>query len=108
MRCLRHSPETCAWCTPTFALRSPDGAAVLPLGRFARLRIANASFRLHPMHIHGMFFKVIARNGMPVDEPLWRDTALVHSKETPDVGLVPLDPGKWMLHSHILEHASRE
>ncbi len=79
--------------------------AVLPLGQFARLRFANASFRLHPMHIHGMFFKVLARNGTTVDEPFWRDTALVHSKETLDVGLVPLDPGDWMLHCHILEHA---
>ena len=22
----------------------------------------NASYRLHPMHVHGMFFKVLARN----------------------------------------------
>ena len=33
------------------------------------------------------------------------DTTLVHAQETVDVGLVPLDPGKWMLHCHILEHA---
>ena len=77
----------------------------LALRRFARLRFANASFRLHPMHTHGMFFKVLARNGHPVDEPWWRDTVLVHGKETVDVGLVPLDPGRWMMHCHVLEHA---
>ncbi|MCC6847366.1 MAG: multicopper oxidase family protein [Deltaproteobacteria bacterium] len=77
----------------------------LPLGRFARLRFVNASFRLHPMHTHGMFFKVLARNGAPVDEPWWRDTVLVHAKEIIDVGLVPLDPGRWMMHCHVLEHA---
>jgi len=77
----------------------------LPLGRFARVRFENASFRLHPMHTHGMFFKVLARNDVPVDEPYWRDTTLVHAKETVDVGMVPLDAGRWMMHCHILEHA---
>jgi FtsP/CotA-like multicopper oxidase with cupredoxin domain len=79
--------------------------ARLPLGRFARVRFVNESFRLHPMHTHGMFFKVLARNGVPVDEPYWRDTTLVHAKETVDVGMVPLDAGRWMMHCHILEHA---
>jgi FtsP/CotA-like multicopper oxidase with cupredoxin domain len=76
----------------------------LPLGRFAKLRFANRTYRLHPMHVHGMFFKVLARNGSPVDEPFWRDTALVHAQETVDVGMVPLDAGRWMLHCHVLEH----
>jgi FtsP/CotA-like multicopper oxidase with cupredoxin domain len=56
------------------------------------------------MHVHGMFFKVLTRNGAPVDEPFWRDTALVHAQETMDVGMVPLDVGRWMLHCHVLEH----
>ena len=33
------------------------------------------------------------------------ECALVHAKETVDVGLVPVDPGQWMLHCHVLEHA---
>jgi FtsP/CotA-like multicopper oxidase with cupredoxin domain len=81
------------------------GSVPFARGRFQRVRFVNASYRLHPMHVHGMFFKVLARNGTPVDEPYWRDTALVHAQETVDVGLVPLDPGKWMLHCHVLEHA---
>ena len=77
----------------------------LPRGRFAHLRFVNESARLHPIHLHGMFFKLLARNGTPVDEGFFRDTVLVHGKETVDVGLVPLDAGSWMLHCHILEHA---
>jgi FtsP/CotA-like multicopper oxidase with cupredoxin domain len=57
------------------------------------------------MHIHGQFFKVLARDGRPVEERHWRDTVLVRPRETVDVGLVPLDLGLWMLHCHILEHA---
>jgi FtsP/CotA-like multicopper oxidase with cupredoxin domain len=78
---------------------------VLPAGEWSKLRFVNESFRLHPMHVHGQFFKVLSRNGKPVDEPHWRDTVLVHGQETVDVGMVPQDEGRWMLHCHILEHA---
>ncbi len=77
----------------------------LPYGEWSKVRFTNESFRLHPMHIHGLFFKVLARNGVAVDEPYWRDTVLLKRKDTVDVGLVPLDRGDWMVHCHILEHA---
>jgi FtsP/CotA-like multicopper oxidase with cupredoxin domain len=79
--------------------------ATLPLGRWSRLRFVNDSYRLHPIHLHGMFFRVIGRDGAFVDEPFLRDTALVHPRETVDIALVPLDAGRWMMHCHILEHA---
>jgi FtsP/CotA-like multicopper oxidase with cupredoxin domain len=78
---------------------------VLAAGEFSRLRFTNESYRLHPMHVHGQFFKLLSRNGKPVDEPHWRDTVLLHAQETVDVGMVPLDVGRWMLHCHVLEHA---
>lgn len=74
-------------------------------GRWTRIRFQNDSHRLHPMHIHGQFFKVIARNGVAVDEPYFRDTILLHGREAIDVGMVPIDWGRWMMHCHILEHA---
>jgi len=77
----------------------------LERARFAKVRFVNASSRLHPMHVHGLFFKVLARDGRPLDERHWRDTVLVRPRETVDIGLVPLDIGRWMLHCHILEHA---
>lgn len=77
----------------------------LERGRFHRLRFVNESGRLHPIHLHGMFFRVLARNGVALDEPHFRDTVLVHARETIDIGVVPADVGEWMLHCHILEHA---
>ncbi len=70
-----------------------------------KIRFTNKSARLHPMHLHGQFFQVIARNGQPVDEPYWRDTVLLHPRETVDIVLLPLDKGTWANHCHILEHA---
>jgi len=84
---------------------SAGHSAELMLGRWTKLRFVNQSYRIHPMHLHGQFFRVLTRNGRPVDEPYFHDTVLVHSQETIEVGLVPLDPGMWMLHCHILEHA---
>jgi FtsP/CotA-like multicopper oxidase with cupredoxin domain len=82
-----------------------DAPYDLPLGQWAKLRFVNDSFRLHPMHIHGQFFQVLARDGREVDEGHQRDTVLVHAKETVDVAILPRDRGKWMLHCHVLEHA---
>lgn len=84
----------------------PEGKVhELEFGRFNRLRFTNKSSRLHPMHLHGQFFKLIARDGIEVTENFWRDTILVGPKESVDIGLVPLDKGLWASHCHILEHA---
>jgi FtsP/CotA-like multicopper oxidase with cupredoxin domain len=77
----------------------------LAANRYARLSFVNQSARLHPIPMHGMFFRLLARNGEPVDEAHFRDTVLIHPRETIDIGLVPTDPGVWMMHCHILEHA---
>lgn len=82
-----------------------DPTVTLSRGAFAHLRFVNRSARIHPIHLHGTFFRLLARDGQPVDEPFFRDTVLVHARETIDIGLVPSDPGTWMLHCHILEHA---
>lgn len=80
-------------------------AFTMKQGTFHRLQFVNESSRLHPMHMHGMFFRLLARDGVPVDEPFFRDTVLIHAHEIVDIGLVPEDPGRWMMHCHILEHA---
>ncbi len=80
-------------------------SATLERGRFARLHFTNESPRIHPIHTHGMFFRLLARNGARVDEPFFRDTVLIHPREEVDLGVVPTDPGTWMMHCHILEHA---
>ncbi len=74
-------------------------------GEFQKIRFENDSQLLHPMHLHGQFFKVISRNDQPVKENYFRDTVLLTPGETIEIGLVPLDKGEWALHCHIQEHA---
>jgi FtsP/CotA-like multicopper oxidase with cupredoxin domain len=89
----------------THAHHSTHAPYSLPYDEWAKLRFTNASARIHPMHMHGVFFKVVSRDGQTADERFWRDTVLVRPRETVEVGLVPWDLGLWMLHCHILEHA---
>lgn len=77
----------------------------LTAGRFTKIKLVNQTHPLHPMHLHGQFFKVLTRNGEPVDEPFFRDTVLLDRLDVVEIGLVPLDEGSWVLHCHIQEHA---
>jgi FtsP/CotA-like multicopper oxidase with cupredoxin domain len=90
-----------------YSAHDHSGAPTLTLleGTWNRIRFRNNSARLHPIHIHGMFFRLLARDEGAISEPFFRDTVLIHAKEAIDIGVVPLDPGKWMMHCHILEHA---
>jgi len=76
-------------------------------GQLVRLRIINPSRNAHPIHIHGHVFTVLARNGRSLTgSPVHLDTVLVPPGETWDVGFVANNPGIWMLHCHILDHAA--
>ena len=78
----------------------------LYLNEWAKIRFTNDSSRIHPMHMHGNFFRLLTRNGRRIPERVWRDTVLTHPKETIEIALVPIDEGPWLLHCHILEHAA--
>ena len=63
----------------------------------------------HPMHLHGVFFQVIARMGgrgkIIASESGWKDTVMVMPGEIVKV-IIPFDsnPGKFVFHCHNLEH----
>jgi FtsP/CotA-like multicopper oxidase with cupredoxin domain len=59
----------------------------------------------HPFHIHGAGrFLVLAGDGQPDDNLVWKDTVLVRSGQTVDILLEVTNPGWWMAHCHIAEH----
>ena len=60
----------------------------------------------HPFHIHGAGrFLVISRDGVVEPNLVWKDTVLVRTGEVIDVLLDVSNPGLWMAHCHIAEHA---
>lgn len=60
----------------------------------------------HGMHVHGHHFQIISLNGEELSDRDWRDTFLIDRDETVGVAFVADNPGKWLLHCHMLEHAA--
>lgn len=60
----------------------------------------------HAMHTHGHHFQVIDRSGSDDREMPWRDTFLVGPEQTTKIAFVADNPGKWLYHCHMLEHAA--
>ncbi|MDO6732952.1 multicopper oxidase family protein [Marinovum sp. 2_MG-2023] len=77
--------------------------AALSRGETARIRMTNTTIFPHAMHLHGMHFRVRDANGTL--GPL-RDTVLVMPDQTTEIAFVADNPGKWLLHCHMLGHAA--
>lgn len=82
---------------------------VFKQGTIAKIRIYNDPHTMHPMqhpiHFHGQRFLVLAVNGVPNTDLVWKDTVLVPAGDTVDLAVDMSNPGTWMAHCHILEHA---
>jgi FtsP/CotA-like multicopper oxidase with cupredoxin domain len=78
------------------------------VGDVVKIRLSNERRVLHamqhPIHLHGQRFLVLAVNGSPTDNLVWKDTVLLPVGATVDILLELSNPGDWMLHCHIAEH----
>jgi FtsP/CotA-like multicopper oxidase with cupredoxin domain len=79
------------------------------VGDRVKIRLANEMDQDHPMHhpfhIHGAGrFLVLARDGEPEANLVWKDTVLLRAGQTIDILLDVTNPGLWMAHCHIAEH----
>ena len=86
--------------------------ATLPIvakqGERIRIRYMNEGLQIHPMHLHGIFQTVIAKDGFPLPQPYRSDTVLVAPGERVDVLVDATELGAWAFHCHILTHAETE
>jgi FtsP/CotA-like multicopper oxidase with cupredoxin domain len=81
----------------------PEPTATLRMGQSYILRFINKTPNSHPVHLHGMTFKILKSDKRQLPQ-LWSDTALILSGETVDVALVADNPGDWAIHCHVIEH----
>ncbi|TIU48175.1 MAG: multicopper oxidase family protein, partial [Mesorhizobium sp.] len=77
--------------------------AELKLGKSYIIDMENLTPHAHPIHLHGMSFKVLSSSTRPV-QPLVSDTYLIQPDEKVQLGFVADNPGDWLLHCHIIEH----
>jgi manganese oxidase len=78
----------------------------MKIGERVRVRMANLGAMYHPMHLHGGFFTVIAKDGFPVPMPQEMNTISIAPGETWDVILHPQFGGTWLWHCHVLSHVT--
>lgn len=82
----------------------------VPLGAVETWVFENKTQMLHPMHIHDVQFRIVARNGQPPArrEMGLKDVVLTHPGEKVEVRLAFTDYADsvrpYMFHCHILEH----
>ncbi|PBB32000.1 multicopper oxidase family protein [Mesorhizobium sp. WSM3868] len=77
--------------------------AELKLGQSYIIDMENLTPHAHPIHLHGMSFKVLSSSTRAV-QPLISDTYLIQPDEKVQLGFVADNPGDWLLHCHIIEH----
>jgi bilirubin oxidase len=99
---------------------SEDAMAVaederLPAGQSSVWTFANDGGGMamaHPMHVHGVQFRILDRRGGDVPDSLrqglidagWHDTFGIFAGERVRIALAPELPGLFMYHCHNLEH----
>lgn len=81
----------------------------MKVGETLKVRfVGSSSGFIHPMHIHGGPFTVVARDGETLaKEARFRtDTVNVGPGQRFDVLWTALRPGKWLIHCHISHHTT--
>jgi FtsP/CotA-like multicopper oxidase with cupredoxin domain len=77
---------------------------VAGLGDDVLIHLANDGAQIHPMHLHGYHFEVVAADGFVLEQPYMADTLMVAPGQRFDI-LVKADyAGVWAYHCHILPH----
>ena len=74
------------------------------LGQTILMLIRNQTAWPHAMHLHGHHFRVLDKNNRKLTDEPWIDTVLIDRAESVTIAFVADNPGKWLIHCHMLEH----
>ncbi len=79
-------------------------------GQLVRLRLMGIGQFIHPIHLHGVPFNIVATDGHPVPDAaqLTKDTVTVSPGERYDIEFIATETGQWVLHCHILHHTTND
>ncbi|HUF24571.1 MAG TPA: multicopper oxidase domain-containing protein [Vicinamibacterales bacterium] len=84
----------------------------LPFGEAVHWRVVNASFGVHPMHLHGTFYTVESRGDAGRDAIYDAENRRLVTTEMMEPGTtmamrwVPDRVGNWLFHCHVLAHVT--
>jgi manganese oxidase len=79
---------------------------VAALGDTVLIHLANDGAMIHPMHLHGFHFQVVAEDGFVLNRGnrYMADTLMIAPGQRFDVIVHADNPGVWAFHCHILPH----
>jgi FtsP/CotA-like multicopper oxidase with cupredoxin domain len=98
-------PRQRIWTLAGFSSSGHDGPPLFKVkrGRTVMLSFANRTAFAHAMHIHGHHFRQLDQRDDGW-KPYWLDTVMVNVRATERIAFVADNPGKWMIHCHMIEH----
>lgn len=89
-----------------YTINGKSGSLVdqLPVkqGDKVRIRLINAGYLSHQIHLHGHEFKVIATDGQPINNPgILKDNVVsIAPGERYDIEFTANNPGQWLIEDH--------
>jgi FtsP/CotA-like multicopper oxidase with cupredoxin domain len=92
------------WALASVSSTGHDGPPLFSVarGRTVVLTFPNRTAFPHAMHVHGHHFRQLESG--EAWGPYWFDTVIVDPQRTERIAFVADNPGKWMVHCHMLEH----
>ena len=93
------------WALAGVSATGHDGPPMftVPRGRTVVLNYINRTAFPHAMHVHGHHFRAFDDSGEGF-RPYWLDTVIVDVDRSVRTAFVADNPGKWMMHCHMIEH----
>ncbi|MBG9789135.1 MULTISPECIES: multicopper oxidase family protein [Brevibacillus] len=89
-----------------YTINGKTGGAIDKLvvkeGEKVRIRLINAGYLTHTMHLHGHEFKVVASDGQPVNSPavITDQGIAIAPGERYDIEFTANNPGSWLFEEH--------
>ncbi|MED1646140.1 multicopper oxidase family protein [Brevibacillus agri] len=96
-----------------FAANGKTGSAIEPLGvkegEKVRIRLINAGYLSHKLHLPGHEFKIVSTDGQPINNPPAISGQLLNIApgERYDIEFVANNPGKWLLDEHSMNPGAK-
>ncbi len=89
-----------------FTINGKSGTSIEPLkvkkGEKVRLRLINAGYMSHKLHLHGHKFQIVATDGQPINspQPIKDELLNIAPGERYDIEFIADNPGEWLLECH--------
>lgn len=97
-----------------FTMNGFSGPDIPPMkakiGENVRIRVANLSMLVHPVHLHGHTYKITELGGgfLPLHQQMAANTANVSAAEVRTLEFEAKLPGKWVFHCHFMHHTMND